>query len=185
MGGALLLVTMGFVLLTRVGTFGLPAVIAGAGLTYVGLGPVFTLGTDVIIGAAPPERAGAAAALSETSSELGGALGIAVLGSIGTAIYRSSMSAVTLPGVPGAARAAAMDTLGAAVAAADTLPAPFAALLRGAAQSAFTDALQTTATICAAVAATAALLAFTMFRAGPDESRLNEGVQIANTLPAA
>jgi DHA2 family multidrug resistance protein-like MFS transporter len=184
MGVALLLVTMGFVLLSRVGTFGLPAVVAGAGLTYVGLGPVFTLGTDVIIGAAPPERAGAAAALSETSSELGGALGIAVLGSIGTAIYRSSMSAMTLPGVPGAARSAAMDTLGAAVAAADTLPAPLSVLLRGAAQSAFTDALQTTATICAAIAAITALLAVAMFRAGPDEAPVNEGVQIANTSPA-
>ena len=43
-------------------------------------------GTDLIVGSAPPERAGAAAAISETSSEFGGALGIAVLGSVVTAV---------------------------------------------------------------------------------------------------
>ena len=51
------------------------------------------MSTDLIIGAAPAERAGAAAAISETGSEMGGALGIAVLGSIGTAIYRGSSGA--------------------------------------------------------------------------------------------
>ena len=45
-----------------------------------------------IISAAPPERAGAAAAISETSAEFGGALGIAVFGSIGTAVYRSALA---------------------------------------------------------------------------------------------
>src|SRR5205807_8288742 len=56
------------------------------------LAPAFTLSTDLVIGSAPPERAGAAAALSETGSELGGALGIAILGTIGTGGYRSSMA---------------------------------------------------------------------------------------------
>ena len=49
---------------------------------------MFTLTTDLIVGAAPPERAGAASAISETGVEFGGALGIALLGSIGTAVYR-------------------------------------------------------------------------------------------------
>jgi hypothetical protein len=49
------------------------------------------------VSAAPPERAGAAAALSETSTELGGALGIAVLGSIATAIYCKAMAGVPVP----------------------------------------------------------------------------------------
>ena len=62
------------------------------GLSSLGLAPVFTLATDLIVGAAPPERAGAASAISETGAELGGALGIAILGSIGTAVYRGAMA---------------------------------------------------------------------------------------------
>jgi DHA2 family multidrug resistance protein-like MFS transporter len=54
----------------------------------LGLAPVFTLTTDVIVGSVPQEKAGAAAGLSEASTELGGALGIAVLGSLMTFFYR-------------------------------------------------------------------------------------------------
>ena len=57
----------------------------------LGLAPVFTLTTDLIVGSAPPERAGAASGISETGAELGGALGIAILGSIGVAIYRREL----------------------------------------------------------------------------------------------
>ena len=53
----------------------------------LGLAPVLTLTTDLIVGSAPPERAGAASGISETAVELGGALGISILGSIGIAIY--------------------------------------------------------------------------------------------------
>src|SRR6266446_6203011 len=60
----------------------LPVLVTGSLLVALGLAPVFTLATDVIVGAAPPERAGAASAISETGSELGGALGIALLGSL-------------------------------------------------------------------------------------------------------
>ena len=75
----------------------------------------------MIIGAAPPERAGAASAISETCSEFGGALGIAILGSIGTAIYRRAM-ARSVEGIPREAAEAARDTLGGAVAAAEQVP---------------------------------------------------------------
>jgi DHA2 family multidrug resistance protein-like MFS transporter len=61
-------------------------------VSALGEAPVFTLTNDLIIGAAPPRRAGAAAAISETASELGGALGIAILGSIGIAVYRGQIS---------------------------------------------------------------------------------------------
>src|SRR5207253_8309599 len=58
----------------------------GSVIYSLGLSPVVILATDLIVGSAPVERAGAASAISETSSELGGALGIAVLGSIGVAV---------------------------------------------------------------------------------------------------
>ena len=79
------------------------------------MSPVFTLGIDTIVAAAPARRAGAASGISETSSELGGALGIAVLGSIGTAMYRAHLGQAAPAGIPEAARKAALDTLGGAV----------------------------------------------------------------------
>ena len=88
----------------------------------LGLAPVFTLATDLIVGARPPERAGAASAISETSAELGGALGIAILGSIGTAVYRGAMLRAVPAGVPAELAEAARDTLGGAVAAAASSP---------------------------------------------------------------
>ena len=57
----------------------------------LGLSPVITMATELIVGSAPQEKAGAASGISETSAELGGALGIALLGSVGTAVYRGSL----------------------------------------------------------------------------------------------
>ena len=104
------------------GTTRLAPLVTGSVVFALGLAPVFTLATDLMVGAAPPERAGAAAAISETSSELGGALGIAVLGAVGTAVYRGQIDAA-LPGVAEPAR----DTLGGAVATGDELPHRLAA----------------------------------------------------------
>ena len=135
---------------------------AGSVLFSLGLAPVAGLSTELVVGAAPPERAGAASGMSETSAELGGALGIAVLGSIGTAVYRTQ---IAIPaGVPDAAGEAARDTPGGAVAAGDALPAGLASDLLGAAHEAFTDALQAAALTSAVVAAAAAVLAALLLR---------------------
>jgi DHA2 family multidrug resistance protein-like MFS transporter len=79
------LAAAGFAVLAQAGD--LATVVSGSTLMALGLGPVFTLAADLVVGAAPPERAGVASAINETSSEFGGALGIAVLGSIATAAY--------------------------------------------------------------------------------------------------
>ncbi|MBM7368360.1 MFS transporter [Gordonia hydrophobica] len=55
----------------------------------VGYGVVFSLVTDIVVGSAPPEQSGAASAISETSFELGTALGLALLGSLATAVFLS------------------------------------------------------------------------------------------------
>jgi MFS transporter, DHA2 family, multidrug resistance protein len=66
-------------------------------LMALGFVPVILTTTNLIVSSAPPERAGSASAISETSAEFGGALGIAVLGSIATFIYRSTMAAGDAP----------------------------------------------------------------------------------------
>src|SRR5262249_28023038 len=130
----------------------------------LGLSPAFTLGTDMMIGAAPPEQAGAAAALSETGSELGGALGIAILGSLGTAVYRRALDAQLPAGVPSAAADAARATLGAARSVATGLPGDLGVELLDAARAAFTQAMAATAVICAGVAIATALLTAGLLR---------------------
>ena len=116
-----------------------------------------------IIGAAPPERAGAASAISETCSEFGGALGIAILGSIGTAIYRRAMAGPVVDGIPHEAGVAARDTLGGAVAAAGQFPGPGAALL-DTARKAFAEGLQVTAMTSAVVVLGMAILVLVLLR---------------------
>jgi DHA2 family multidrug resistance protein-like MFS transporter len=163
--GGLALAAAGFGLLTRVdGPAGLAPLVAGSVVFSLGVAPAVTLSTDLIVGTAPPEHAGAAAALSETGSELGGALGIAVLGSIGAAVYRTTMAGVVPDGVPPAAAAAARGTLGGAAAAAGQLPGPLGAELLGAARAAFVQSLDVTAAVCAAVATGTAVVAAVALR---------------------
>jgi DHA2 family multidrug resistance protein-like MFS transporter len=125
----------------------------------LGLAPVITLATELIVESAPPEQAGAATGISETSGELGGALGIAILGSIGTALYRAEV-ADTLPSqIPAAVTDAAKDTLGGALAVAQTLPGEIAPAVVAAAQVAFVDAIHLVAGVAAVGAAVTAIAA--------------------------
>src|SRR5262249_6551019 len=110
---------------------------------------------DLVLGSAPPERAGAASGLSETSTELGGALGIAILGSLGAIVYRSQV-AHALPA--GIAAPAASDSLGGAVATTSQLPSPLSALWLGVARAAFTQSLHIVAGLSAAIVAVLAIL---------------------------
>ena len=84
MAGGLAIAAVGLLGLTQVEVdSGLGVLITTSFVYSLGIAPVFTLTNDLIIGAAPPERAGAASAISETGAELGGALSIAILGTLG------------------------------------------------------------------------------------------------------
>ncbi|MGH3090954.1 MAG: MFS transporter [Gaiellaceae bacterium] len=165
MGGGLALAAAGYALLAQVdGDSALATIVAASVVFSLGEAPVFTLATDLIVGAAPPERAGAASAISETSSELGGAFGIAILGSIGMALYRGQVADAIPPGVPPEAAEAARDTLGGAVVAGEGLPEPLAAELLDAARDAFVQGLQLAAFTSAVLAVAMAVLAAILLR---------------------
>jgi DHA2 family multidrug resistance protein-like MFS transporter len=150
---------VGFGLLTFVDArSGLAALVSGLVIMSLGLAPVFTIGNEMIITAAPPERAGAASAISETSSEFSGALGIAVFGSIGTMLYRATLSTAIPDGLPAEAAAAALATLGGAVTVAHAVGGPAGDKLLGSSQAAFVDALQLTASIGAATVLAASIV---------------------------
>ncbi len=162
-GGGMALTAVGFTMLTQVQATGGPGLLVlGMAVATVGLGPGAALVTDIVVGAAPPEKAGSAASMSETSGEFGIAMGVALLGSLGTAVYRG---AVTVPaGTPVEVAAATHDTLVGAVAAAEQLPAGLAAQLLGPAKEAFTSGLTTVAGLGAVVVTAFVVLVCTRTR---------------------
>ena len=148
---------LGFGLLTRIGTEHDLIVVASAYAVFsLGLAPVFTLASDLIVSSAPAERAGAAAGISEMSTELGGALGIALLGSVVTLLYRTNVVDALGGILPPNALRAARDTLGGAIATAADLPDGLGALVAGVARAAFVEAFQASAATAAAIALLAA-----------------------------
>ncbi len=128
-------------------------------VSSLGLAPVFTLATDLVVGSAPPERAGAASAISETTAELGGALGIAILGSIGTALYRKELAESIPAGIPDDARYTAMDTLAGAVQVSKSLPSEIGTILLDAAHQSFLHGLHISIIVGVALTMGAAVLA--------------------------
>ncbi|MBB5791396.1 DHA2 family multidrug resistance protein-like MFS transporter [Jiangella mangrovi] len=161
--GALLVVAGGFGLMVLAGRgFGAGLVMTAFVLVGAGVGLVQTITNNIIMGSVDPARAGAAAAVSETAYEVGGGLGTAVLGSVLTAVYASSLGAV--PGVDGAALSQARETLGGAVDVAGSLPSSAGASLLAAADGAFTHAVEVTSVIGALVVVGAAVQALVVLR---------------------
>jgi DHA2 family multidrug resistance protein-like MFS transporter len=185
--GGLLLAAFGFGLVTQIGLNSLALVVVGNILMSLGFGFAFTLTVDLVIGSAPPERAGAASALSETGAELGGALGLAILGSLGLAVYRTTLAGTMPPGIAPEVAHAAQETLSGAVTAAGQLPEALGADLLNAAQQAFTQALQLNATIgVIGFAALAALIMAILWHVPPhDETEEEaEAERSAGNVPA-
>jgi DHA2 family multidrug resistance protein-like MFS transporter len=162
--GGLALAAIGLGLLTQVGLNSLTLVVIGNTLMSLGFGFTFTLTVDLVVAAAPAERAGAASALAETGAELGGALGLAVLGSLGIAVYRSQMAAAIPPGISPEVAEAIQETLGGAVIVAGQLPGQIGVALLGTAYEAFIQGLQLTAVIGAVVMVSLAILTAVMLR---------------------
>jgi MFS transporter, DHA2 family, multidrug resistance protein len=120
----------------------------------LGIGLALALTTDAVVSAVPADRAGAASAVSETAYELGVALGIAVLGSLHTLLYRAELDG------SGPFTEAARSSLASATSAAADLPPAQAAQVLAAARTAFVDAMQVTTLVMAGILALAAVVAW-------------------------
>jgi MFS transporter, DHA2 family, multidrug resistance protein len=165
MAVGLVLAAVGFAVFTQVdAASGFAVIVIGSVVFSLGTSPVFTLTNDLIIGSVPPERAGAAAGISETAAEFGGALGIAIFGSIGVAIYRSAVGGALPAGVPVAVREAASDTLGGAIEVAGQLPGQLGPALIDAARDAFLQGLHLSSAISAIGSLGLAVLVVTLLR---------------------
>lgn len=152
-GSGMLIATSGLVAGVFLDEAGpLVIVFASGVLVGAGIGLAETLTNDTIIASAPPEKAGGAAAISETAYEFGAAMGTAILGTIGLAVYRGDVLANVSPDVPEEAVSAATQTLGAAKEVVADLPepiaGPFMETLNQAFAHGFTVALIVAAAVC-------------------------------------
>jgi DHA2 family multidrug resistance protein-like MFS transporter len=154
--GGFVIAAGGYGLLALAGTDSLWVVLAGAGVLASGIVIVMSQMMDLALGTVPVANAGSAASLLETGAEFGGALGMAVLGSIGTAVYRHE--------IPSGAPAAAHETLGGALAVAGGLPGRTGGALASAAREAFTAGMHAAAVAGVVLLLGAALLATTTLR---------------------
>ncbi|WP_029137085.1 MFS transporter [Nakamurella lactea] len=172
-----LVAAAGFVTMTQVGVDGsLAVVLIAAGILGVGTVVVLTLAAEIAMGSTTPEKAGTVAAVVETSGELGGALGIAVLGSVGAAAYAHSVAAHLPAAVPADVAGQLKSTIGEAVAVATGIGGDAGAALLLVSRSAFTDSM-TVVSICGAVvlvlaAGMAAVLARTTRQVRPEPAVL-------------
>ncbi|MGW6026798.1 MFS transporter [Streptomyces sp. NPDC055099] len=163
MGGGFLVSACGFLWLTQVHTdTALWVTLAAASVYAGGLVAAMTLANELALGAAPPERAGSAAAVLESGQELGGALGMAILGSIGSAVYSRDMADALPPGIPQAD--AVRETLGGATTVAARLPDETAQRVLSAARDAFTHGMGYAAIGAACVMAAAGFFSFARLR---------------------
>ncbi|NIJ55410.1 Na+/melibiose symporter-like transporter [Dyadobacter arcticus] len=110
----LLLLTTGIASLSLLTDNGLPLLVVAMVLMSAGCGLTVTVGIDLVLASAPAQKAGAAAGLSETSTGFGGALGVAILGSVWNTLYRHDMDNST-------GSAVSRDTIGGAIAEAHRL----------------------------------------------------------------
>jgi len=128
----------------------------GLALVGIGMGATMAPATDSIMGSLPLAKSGVGSAMNDTTRQVGGALGVAILGSIMASIYASTMAPAVAPLPPEAAEVAG-DSIGGALAVASNIGAAAEGLVV-AAQSAFVDGMQTSIWVAAAVALVGAIL---------------------------
>jgi len=174
MAVGLVVAAAGFLLVATADVGGQTVVLVGWVVVAVGNGLPAGLGVDLVVGSVPPERAGAASGISETSSELGFAAGIAVLGSLAAAVYRARLDDALPAGLGPDVAAQALDGMTGAMEVAGRVPG-----VLGPAQEAYTGALTTVGLVAAAATVALAVLVAVALR------RPNGRVEPENSPPIA
>jgi Na+/melibiose symporter-like transporter len=139
----------------------------------IAMANVMAPATASVMGAVPEAKAGVGSAMNDLVRQLGGALGVAIIGSVLNTVYRDRMTD-SLAGLPAEAARAAGDSVGAAVAIAGQLGGPAGAALAAAARAAFVDGLGVAVVVAAAVAV---LTAIGVSRAMPRTAGIGEDLR--------
>ncbi|WP_364147778.1 hypothetical protein [Paenibacillus sp. LPE1-1-1.1] len=187
-GTGLLVSTSGCFLLTKVGIeSGLTFLVLGYICFSIGAAPLPSLSSDLVIGSAPPEKAGSAASMLQTSGEFAFALGIAVLGSIGTVVYRNQVANSIPTDLPASAVQASRDSLAGATAIAEGLSEQVGKALLTGAREAFTSGMHAVAAASGAIMLVTIILVVTRLRnVRPiGETQSNQTGSIPEVTPGA
>jgi EmrB/QacA subfamily drug resistance transporter len=148
-------------------TSGFGILLASLIVTGIGVGLVVAPSTGAIMGSLSPAQAGVVHGRPDAARQIGAAAGVAVLGSIWSTVYRSSLASASLPtDVPPAAIEQTRESVGSALHAASTLPANQASELLDAAHRAFVDGTNAAVIVGAVVVAAASVLAFRLLPKG-------------------
>jgi DHA2 family multidrug resistance protein-like MFS transporter len=125
---------------------------------------VSALAVDLMVASVAPERSGAASAVAETGNVLGGALGVAILGSVAAAIYRGGLAELAIPGLSAVSTEQARESLAGAVKAAHGLPTDSAETLLRTARESFLAGMHLSTILAAIATAIAAVLTVGLLR---------------------
>jgi len=154
------------VLTTATTTSGYRPVLTALLLAGSGIGVAMAPATDSVMGALPLAKASVGSAMNDTARLVGGAFGVAVLGTTISQVYRDHI-ATSAAQLPPATAAPTRDSLQAALHVAQQLPGLDGQALAAAARDAFTTAMNTAALVGAAVALAAAVVALALLPARP------------------
>ena len=181
MASGFALISAGFAVLALIGS-STPYVVLALAMVLLGAGMSLTAApaTGSVMSAVPMAKAGVGSAINDTTREVGGALGIAVLGSVSSAMYRSAVDLGGLSLPPPVAEAA-QESVGAASVLAESVPAgPELARRAG---LAFTDAFNVTSGVAAGMALVAALVVLAVFGRRAEQEAARRAIA-AETVPA-
>jgi len=181
------MLTGAMVLLAVIGTTGNITLLASFSLLGLGIGMVISPASNAIMGTLPRAKVGAGAGLRSMVQLLGGSFGVAIIGSLATARYRSQIGhalTTTLHGLPVSARGPVTDQIGDAFAVAARLPGPLGHATASAAGQAFLSGVHLTAIVAAVVMVIAMVIAAITIPNRVDAARHNETPDTTESVPA-
>jgi EmrB/QacA subfamily drug resistance transporter len=180
MATGLVIVAFGFTILTLL-TPGTPYIVVAAAYAVLGTGMSVTAApaTAEIMSAVPLAKAGVGSAVNDTTRELGGALGIAILGSIANSAYRANIDLSGI-GLAASPRGDAQESVGAAAGVASSVPG--GAEVKARAATAFTDAFNLASAVSIGLALAAAVAVLVFSRRPGDEAVEELGDELPGDL---
>ncbi|MCG5214514.1 MFS transporter [Streptosporangium soli] len=166
--GGLVIMSIGYLLLSQMNSAtGMGFIVMGLVIGAVGVGPMGSLGSGLVLGSVPPEKMGGASAISETGGELGIALGVAALGSVGTAVYAGQIAGAIPAGVPAEVAATASESIAGGLNAAAQAGGALGAQVLEVARDSFTVGVNVATATSAVLALALAVLAAIALRHEP------------------
>ncbi|MDG4791769.1 MFS transporter [Micromonospora sp. WMMD1102] len=177
----LIVVTIGYLVLAQAGDgpSGLAVLITGLVISGVGIGPMGALGAGLALGSVPMDKAGSAASTNQVAGDFGIAMGVALIGVVGTTVYQDQVADRLPADLPASAANSARESVAGALSVSPQLGEPLRGQLIETAQAAFTTAMHYAAFGSALVAVLLAILAVTTLRHVPPTG----GAPVADASP--